>query len=169
MTFRFPLSFPSRAEGTILPGVLASVLVIALVIQLVSADREPDLPPVLAIGASRVDFDMPAVPPVSTPPVIFDRPLFAPRQSLVAGPSNKALPLGGALVAGTVAIRGRAFAVIRRANVTVSNIAIGGAVDGWRLIALRPEGAVFVKNNVRHQIAYGATRFAAVEENAPDE
>ncbi len=169
MTFQFPLSFPSRVEGTYLPGVLASLLAIALAIQLVSADREPDLPPVLAIGASRFDFAMPAVSPVSAARVIFDRPLFAPRQSLATRPSVQTLPLGGASVAGTVTIRGRAFAVVRRANGRVSNIAIGGAVDGWRLIALRPEGAVFVKNNVRHQIAYGATPMVAVEQDAPAE
>lgn len=169
MTSRFPLSFPRRAEGTVLPSVLASALAIALAIQFISVDREPDLPPVLAVGAGRADFAMPAVPPVNAASVIFDRPLFAPRQSLVASSGGQVLPLGGASVAGTVTIRGRAFAVVRRANGTVSNIAIGGVVGGWRLIALRPEGAVFVKNKVRRQIAYGATPLAATEEDTPTE
>lgn len=152
-----------------LPSILASLLAIGIAIQLVSAKREPDLPPVLAISTNRVSFDMPAVAPVSVAPVIFARPLFAPRQSLIAGPSAQTLPLGGALVAGMVAVRGRAFAVVRRANGTVSNIPIGGAVDGWRLVALNPESGVFVKNNVRQQIAYGATPMAAREDSAPAE
>lgn len=169
MTFQFPSFFPRRADGTVLPSVLASLLAVTLAIQFVAADRAPELPPMLAVGANRVDLDVPAFAAVSAAPILFARPLFAPRQSLIAGSSSQTLPLGGASVAGTVAIRGRTFAVVRRANGTVSNIAIGSAVGGWRLIALRPEGAVFVKNNVRHQIAYGATPSAASEEDVPTE
>lgn len=170
MKFRFPLSLPNRADGTLLPGILVALLAAALGVQLWAANAEPDLPPVLAVGATRLVTAIPTIAPVKAARVIFDRPLFAPRQAMTAATGfGQPLVLGGASVAGMVSVRGRSYAVIRRANGEVSNLAIGGLVNGWRLVSLRADGAAFVKDSVRQDIAYGAAAIRPTEEDAPAE
>jgi len=172
LRYRFPLSSPRRADGTVLPAVLAALLALAFAAQLVWAGDEADLPPVLAVSAARANFAAPAVMPVAVPAVVFERPLFAPRQSLTAtATATAAAPpaLGGAVVAGTATIRGRTFAVVRRADGTVANVALGGRVGGWRLVALGQDGAVFVRSGERLQVAYGAQAAATPEAEAPVE
>ncbi len=155
MRFQFPLSFPSRADRTVLPAALAGVLVLVFGLQLIWTRIDPDLPPVMAVGAALSKVAVPKIVPATTSLAIFARPLFAPRQS--AAVANGASPpmFGGAIVAGTVSIRGRTFAVIRQANGATSNMSIGGTLDGWRLVSLGQQAAVFVKGAVRREIEYG--------------
>ncbi|MFM9976613.1 MAG: hypothetical protein ACKVOP_01015 [Sphingomonadaceae bacterium] len=137
--------------------MLAALLAMVFVLQLFLARADEDLPPVLAVSAARSNFIAPSVAPVAVPSGIFQRPLFAPRQSLAAtGAVAAPPPLGGAVVAGTATIRRRTFAVVRRSDGSVANVAIGGVVSGWRLVALGQERAVFVKGGERLQIPYGA-------------
>ncbi len=164
------MSVPNRADDTILPAVLAGLLAVLLAVQLLLSGADPDLPPALAVSASRTKTTIPEMAPVVAARVIFDRPLFAPRQSLTAAlRTGAASMIGGALVAGTVSIRGRSFAVVRRANGDVMNLGIGGVIDGWRLVALQAGGAVFVKGKESRVLAYGAAAFAPAEEDAPSE
>ena len=164
MRFQVPLSFPNRADRTVLPAALASLLALAFGLQLIWTSSEPDLPPVLAVGAARSNAAPPKIVPTATSPIVLERPLFAPRQSVSV--ANGALPsiLGGAMVAGTVSIRGRTFAVIRRPNGTASNLSVGGSVAGWRLVSLGQQAAVFVKGAERREIAYGYQPTQASEE-----
>ena len=170
MKFRYHLSLPSRADDTILPAVLAGALALMFGVQLWLSGSDPELPPALAVGASQANTAVPAMTPVGADRIIFDRPLFAPRQSLTAASqAGPAYAIGGAIVAGTVAIRGRSFAVVRRPNGVVTNLGIGGSIDGWRLVALPSDGAVFVKNKERRVIPYGAAAVPVAEEDAPSE
>lgn len=170
MRFRFPLSWPSRADGTLLPAVLAGLLVVGLVGQCVATGGTPDLPPVMAVGAARTRLRVPTVVPVSVARVIVDRPLFAPRQSVTsAADGNPPSILGGASVAGTMAIRGRTYAVVRRPDGTSANLSVGATLGGWRLVALGQQGATFVKGGDRRVVAYGASAPVAEAADAPSE
>jgi hypothetical protein len=170
LKFRFPLSFPRRAEDTILPGVLSGLLVITFGFQLVLAGADPELPPVLAVGSSRGNVTVPSAAPVRAAQGIFKKPLFAPRQSMTAGQTADAVaPMGGASVAGTVTIRGRAVAVIRRPNGTVTNLSVGGTIDGWRLVSLQTDRAVFTKKGMKRDIAYGTSPAPVTDEDAAAE
>jgi hypothetical protein len=172
LRYRFPLSLPRRADGTVLPAVMTALLAMVFAAQLFWASAEEDLPPVLAVSAARANFGVPAVAPVAVPQSIFERPLFAPRQSLaLAAAAAAAAPpaLGGAVVAGTATIRRQTTAVVRRPDGSVANIAIGGVVGGWRLVALGQEGAVFVKGRERLRVAYGAQAASSAEAEVPAE
>jgi hypothetical protein len=151
------------------PALLTGLLGLALVTQTLVMNREPELPPAIAVGAARLSFRSPVLRPVTVPPVIFVRPLFAPRQSpgnsLNAGPPPI---LGGGVVAGTVTIRGRSYAVVRRSTGAVVNLPVGGTISGWRLTTLGPQGAVFEKGRERRTVPYG-TQPAAGELAEPSE
>lgn len=156
MKFRFLLSLPSRNDGTVLPALLGTILAATLVMQLTWAAREPDLPLPLPATAPVTSNRVPIVSPVVASGEIFRRPLFAPRQSSsIASDIAPAPTLGGAVVAGTVSLRGRTYAVVRRSNGKSFNLPVGGQLNGWSLAALRDEGAVFVKGRARQTIAYG--------------
>lgn len=157
MKFRFPSSLPSRADGTLLPALLSGALAVALLAQLTWTAREPDLPAALHVSAPSARAEVPVISPVVASSEIFRRPLFAPRQSASVAADGPPPPmLGGAVVAGTVSVRGRTFAVVRRPNGTSFNMAVGGRLYGWTLAALRDEGAIFVKGAARQTMAYGA-------------
>lgn len=148
---------PNRADGTLLPALLAVALAATLLAQLGWTAREPELPPALPVSVPVSNFRVPTISPVAASGEIFRRPIFAPRQSASAASDGAPPPmLGGAVVAGTVSVRGRTFAVVRRPNGTSFNMAIGGRLNGWSLTALRDEGAIFVKGNTRQTMAYGA-------------
>lgn len=169
MKFRFPLSLPSRADGTFLPAGLASVLVLALAAQLLAAGDGPELPPAPAVGAARSNFQAPVYQRVGVPPAIFSRPLFGPRQPPTIGDGAPPPAIGGATVAGTMSVRGRTYAVIRRGNGAVINLRVGGSVEGWRLLSLGPSGAVFQKANDKRTIAYGGSGLAQPAAEVPEQ
>lgn len=164
MRFQFPLSFPNRADRTVLPAALASALALAFGLQLIWTSSEPDLPPVMAVGAARSNAAIPRIAPTAPSSAILERPLFAPRQSAVVANGAPPPMFGGAMVAGTVSIRGRTFAVVRRPNGAVSNLSVGGSLGGWRLVSLSQQAAVFVKGAERREVAYGSQPTQASEE-----
>ena len=157
MKFQFPLSLPNRAERTLLPTLLSAMLAATFLTQLLWADRDADLPPVMAVTAAQGNFKAPKIPLVEVPRNIFSRPLFAPRKSTTLKNDGSPPPvLGGATIAGTVSIRGRSVVVVQRPGGAVTNLTIGGALGGWRLSAIGQRGAIFVRGSERRDIAYGA-------------
>lgn len=170
MKFRFPLSLPNRADATLVPGVLSGILVAMLGMQLWLANLAPEQPPVLPVNVKLANRTVPVLPQTAAPQAIFDRPLFAPRQSMnTAANASPQAALGGAMVAGTVTIRGRSVAVVRRLDGSVANVGIGGVVGGWRLVALRAENAVFAKGSEQRLIPYSGAAGQIAEDEAPDE
>ncbi|WP_293880050.1 hypothetical protein [Sphingomonas sp.] len=170
MKFRFLLSLPNRTDETLLPAILAGLLVAAIITQLLWASDAQDLPPVLPVGAAHANFGAPAVAPVGLPGVILARPIFAPRKSALAGAGGGPPPiLGGATVAGAMSVHGRSYAVVRRADRTTSNVGIGGVVGGWRLVALGDASAIFVRGRDRRTIAFGAQGAPPNPDAAPAE
>lgn len=168
MKSRLPISLPNRADGTILPGALAAALLAALFAQLAWADAAPELPPVLAVTQARSAVFQPTPSSAPVPSVILDRPLFAPRQSNVNAADAAPPPiLGGMTVAGTVSVRGRTFAVLRRPNGRAINLPVGSSVAGWRLRAIGEASATFVRGGERREIAFGNQPAQAAEEPAP--
>jgi len=137
--------------------MLAMLLAVSLMLVITGGSTPVALPPALPVsGAGAVATTIPN-PRAPAARVVFDRPLFAPRQSPFAAANGGEAPvLGGAAVAGTVTLGRRNFAVVRRPDGAVSNLAIGGTISGWRLVALTAQGALFVKSGVRRIVAYGA-------------
>ncbi len=170
LKFRFPLSLPNRGDATLVPGVLAGILVAMLGLQLWLAGLEPEQPPVLPINVRSANSIFQIMPQAIAAQAIFSRPLFAPRQTM-STPSGTTAPLalGGASVAGTVTIRGRGVAVVRRTDGSVANVSIGGVVGGWRLIALREEGAVFANGKEQRLIRYSGAASQTADDEAPAE
>jgi hypothetical protein len=139
-----------------MPSVLAAVLLCLLVGQALMP-TEPKLPETrLPIGRA-LQPPMPAMPAAPSASAILERPLFAPRQNLLKGTEGgKASPLGEATIAGSLVIRGRAAAVVRRANGQVFYLPIGGSIAGWRLIRLDAASASFRKGSETAELAFGA-------------
>lgn len=136
-----------------LPASLVALLAAMLMLQLLLTS-DVELPSVGPVGAGGGHLQSPEVRAVAVPPVIVTRSIFAPLGKGKAGapPSS----LGGAVVAGTVRIGGRIYAVIQTSEGRMVNMPIGGGLAGWRLVALSSEGARFVRGNEHIQVTYGA-------------
>lgn len=147
--------------------MLAALLVAMAALQLF-VTREPEIPEAPFSSAARVArYGAPAAPRVDIPQVILARPLFAPRRAETANPVAAAL--GGAMVAGSVAYRGRSRAVLRQSDGSIRYVPVGGSVAGWRLIALQPDFARFAKGGQRLDVAYGAAGVAPPDPSAEEE
>lgn len=136
-----------------LPASLVALLAAMLMLQLLLTS-DVELPPAGPIGAGGAQLQSLDVRTVAASPVIAARSMFAPRAGGKAGAPTSLL--GGAVVAGTVRIGGRAYAVVQTSEGRMINLPIGGGIAGWRLAALSSEGARFVRGNERTQVNYGA-------------
>lgn len=147
---------PRRRRGTVLPAVLATALVIGAAIQLASP---LGLEPSSSVPAPRpriAAIDPATVRLIEIPAEIAARPLFAPRIAPGdASADNQASALGGVTVAGSVSLRGRRYAVIRKTDGTFANLAVGAFVSGWRLVGLGAESARFSNGAERIEVPYG--------------
>jgi hypothetical protein len=151
-----------------LPAILAGVLVVAAGAQIL-LPHSVELPPGRAAGRVVAAYLAPAVDRIAVPGVILAQPLFAPRRADAGAPGGIEPALGGAVVAGTVSVRGRSFAVVRRADGQIGNLPIGGRIAGWRLVALSAQGAAFVKEGKRIEVAYGAVAAVAPQRDEEEE
>jgi hypothetical protein len=146
---------PRRADRSLLPALLAGVLGLLLIVQcLLPVGGEISADVLAPLRVSR--FSVAAMPPSADPSPVLERPLFAPRLVMSTAAQGSAPILGGASVAGTVSIRGRALAVVRRVDGSVYNLPLGGAVGGWRLVSLNSATARFQKGSEQLELAYGA-------------
>jgi hypothetical protein len=164
------LAAPRRADRTLLPAGLAALLLALFVAQwfLPATSAPPVALPVATTGRIGAP---PAAPPSADPGPVLARPLFAPRRPMNPGAGVAASPLGGAVVAGSIAVRGRPMAIVRAPDGAVRRLPIGGMLAGWRLAALDPGGARFRKGGETLTMAYGAAAppAGASEDDTGDE
>lgn len=158
MKFRSPFLPPRSVDGTLLPAALSALLVAAGLLQLLWTGA-PELPDE---GVGRV---MPAseaalsLPRAIAPPVIMGRPLFSPTrtagtQSVATGGDG---PLGGASPVGMMS-RGRAARLfLKLPDGSIQRLPVGGIYQGWRLVALTEDGAMFVQGQEKIKINYGSS------------
>ena len=168
MKYRFPFSPPNRADRTRLPALLVAVLAMAAIVQLLGARNDP-LPVGLPAVQTARNFDLPVVRPITAAAIITGRPLFAPRQMSIATAAAVTAPavLGGATVVGSISVRGRSYAVIRRADRSTVNLPVGGFEKGWRLVAIGSDSATFTKGEERRALDFGAAQATGEPEQAP--
>ena len=157
MKLRSPLAAPTRANRALLPALLAGLLALAAVLQLALTGGDTQLPaPGWIGGGARVS--LPQFGAGLVPPVLRRLTMFDPARS-AAGPAGSVPPtgpLGGAVVAGSISVRGRAVAIIQLPSGKVGRLAVGGSLGGLRLVALEPDGAVFQSGAKRIRVPFGA-------------
>ena len=145
---------PSRDNRTLLPALLAAVLVLMIALQFaLPVDDE------LASDARRVvpsDGVDAAIGRVVPDPVILRSALFSPSRSSAANGAATVGkgPLGGAAVVGAVRVAGRARAVIQQSDGTAISVAVGGRYQGWTLISLSSTAALFLRDGERLMMAF---------------
>ena len=146
LKFQAPLPLPNRADGSVLPAILAVVLAALVVAQFMIADvAEQSLVPGRVVvpntGEQGVSVSV-------ADPAIIRNALFAPARG--AGISAGTGPLDGAIFAGVVKGRGFARAVLQQANGEAVSIPVNGSFHGWKLAALNNENATFVRDGIRY-------------------
>lgn len=165
MKYRFPLALPQRDRGEMLPAALALVLVLAAVMQLIFSSGG-DLPNggVGQSGAYR--FILPVAKPVTIPSEIMARPLFAPRIAPAGAGADPAAgnALGGSVIAGSIAIRGRTSLFVRHADGRIERMGPGAMISGWRIAAIGRSGVQLIRAGKTMNVPYGT---AAPADAAP--
>ena len=167
---RLKLRLPSlariRAERALFPAVGSGLLALLLLVQLLMSGPV-DLPRSGVTGGG-MRVRMPIIVGEAAPTLLSKDPVFTPARSTASGKmaGSVAGPLDGAFVAGYVAVRGRGFALLQRPDRSTLRLAPGGSYAGWRLAALRPDGATFVKDGKAIHLAYGSAAPAAAASSA---
>lgn len=158
---RFP-TVPALDPGARLPALLGLLLGLGIIAQLVLGTGPLALPEVLGI-ARVARGSVPPVPPVSVPSALAARNLFVPPP--LAGSTDTATPapapLGGAMVAGAIGVRGRRLALVMLADGHAVYVAPGGVVAGWRLAGIDAGGVRFRQGTQTITMAFGARAPAA--------
>jgi hypothetical protein len=78
-------------------------------------------------------------------------------------------PLGGAVLAGTVSIKGRSYAVVQRPDGGISRLAVGARYAGWRLQSLSSTGGVFAQGKQRISMTFGMAPAPAATQTEENE
>lgn len=114
--------------------------------------------------------EMPRIVGQFVPPILLERPVFSPGRT-ATGAADQAIqaPLGGAVVAGTVSVKGRSYAVVQRPDGVVVRLAVGARYAGWRLRSLSSTGAVFDQGAQRLSLTFGVAPAQTVTETAENE
>lgn len=154
MTFRFPLSAPRREDATILPAILAGLLVLMLASQLAFPSDIASQPVLASSRATRIAGVDAA--PIRAADIIVARNLFAPGRSQTGALGKvPGTALGGAVVAGTVGSGARMRAVVMQPGGTLVFVGVGGLLNDWRLDRLRPDRAVFRRGADKLEMPFG--------------
>lgn len=99
---------------------------------------------------------LPSISGQTLPPILLQNPIFSPARTANDAKSAAALnPLGGAVVAGAVSIRGRSYAVIQRPDGAIVRLGIGSVYAGWRLRSLSTSGALFEQGAQKMTLNFG--------------
>jgi hypothetical protein len=140
---------PSRADQTLLPALLAAVLVLMVALQFaMPVDKEMPAAVRRVVPARLAQTPLSLVVP---DPVILRSALFSPSRAARGGGANVAAsgPLDGAIVVGMVRGRGFARAVVQERDGNAVSVPVGGRYRGWRLVALTSGNAVFSQDGKR--------------------
>lgn len=168
LKLQFPLAKPTRANGALMPALCAGALAVLAALQFALTTHPEPPPPSWSGGGTHAA--MPRIAGRAAPEALLRGSIFAPTRTLQAqGTEGAPSPLGGAAVAGAVTVRGRSYAVIQRADGQVVRLPVGGRIEGMRLVALSPEGAVFQSGGQRSHIAFGTAVRAAEPEPEAEE
>ncbi len=158
------MRLPNRADGTVLPALLAAVLALGVLFQLSERDEAP-LPPG---GAGRAVAAAPAafaIGPAVVDPVLLADPIFSEARAGKQADGAQTGPLGGAVLVGTTRGRGFARAIVQPPAGAAVSVAVGGSYLGWRLTALSADAVTFRRGAeiVRMPLggAYGQPGFSA--------
>lgn len=140
-----------------LPALLALLLAVLLVVQFLIV-APVDLPEA-AIGVGR---NAPSLSIVAQNAVadraIAENDVFSPLRSAGGGADAVASgPLGGVVLAGSVAVGGRSYAMVIAPGGKVSRLAPGGSINGWRLLNLGASGARFGRGSERLDLPFGGS------------
>lgn len=137
------MNMPSRADGTLLPALLALVLAVLAVVQLATG---PEALPAERFGRIVV----PAVhhraePPVEIDPVILRAAIFTPAHGTGTDgtPPASLGPLGDAAPVGITRTRGGTRVILQRGDGAIIRLAIGGRYRDWRLIGVARDAVRF--------------------------
>lgn len=129
------------------------MLCLALQLALTADVEMPD--DVVSSGQARAI--LPSISGQFLPPILLENSIFSPgRTANIATGDTAQAPLGGAILAGAVSIRGRSYAVLQSPDRRVVRLAIGATYQGWRLRALTPMGAIFEQGSQKLDVNFGA-------------
>ena len=155
MKFRLSLARPTRANRALFPAICAGGLALCLVLQLAltgGVEIPEDSP---SGGQARAV--LPSISGQPLPPILRANSIFSPgRTALDAVGEAASAPLGGAVVAGAVSIKGRSYAVIQRPDGRITRLGVGGFFEGWRLRALTAKAAHFDQGAQKLILNFGA-------------
>jgi hypothetical protein len=163
---RFPSWKPARANGALFPALCALALALLAAMQLLLTGPAR-LPDETGPRGGGVRAAMPEIRPGAVDPVLRAAPIFTPGRTMAGSEhgvsagadgagAGSGLP-GGWQLAGSVSVRGRAYAIVQDAAGRVIRLAPGGRIAGARLVSLSADGAVFVSGGQRMSIPFGAT------------
>lgn len=160
---------PALDREAVLPAALALLLALGIALQLLIGGSEAPVPPGVGIaGLARQP--VPPVPPARVPPVLAARALFLPvADAGTVQPGAEAPPAAiGAVVAGSVARRGRRAAVLVLPDGGTRYLAPGQSFNGWRLLAISEASARFRRDGRDLALAFGAAAAAPPVDIAPE-
>lgn len=168
MKYRLSLAKPTRANHALVPALCVAALALGLVLQLALVG-EVEMPDEgWSGGGARAK--MPTIAGQFVPKILLTRSIFSPTRTANSdvGQAIEA-PLGGAIVAGTVSIRGRSYAVVQRPDGVIVRLAVGGRYAGWRLRSLSSAGAIFDQGAQRLAITFGVAPAQTATQTADNE
>ena len=140
-----------------MPATLAALLATTLVVQLgLPLDAQLPAASLLSPGRGSAQPIDERGSPLRADRLIVDRNLFAPGRSRTGAVGRvPGTALGGAIVAGTYGL-GRALrAVIVRPGGVIMLLSPGSELDGWRLVRLLPDHALFLRGTERLEMRFG--------------
>lgn len=155
MKLPYPLPLPRREDGSLFPALLAVLLAALLLAQMMIVD--PVVLPEPALATARPAMVKPfVVDSAVAQKLIVQSDVFSPTRSAGAGAGASAGgPLGGVMVAGSVSVAGRSYAMVVAPGGRISRMAPGGTINGWRLMRLDAGGAHFQRGSERIDLPYG--------------
>jgi hypothetical protein len=153
--------------GAVLPAALALLLGLGIAAQLALGSGEAPVPESVGI-AGLARRPVPAVPPARVPASLAGRALFLPSAdagSATAGTTGAAPaePSFGAVVAGSVARRGRRAAVLLLPDGSSRYLLPGQGFAGWQLLAITQSAARFRRAGRDLTLGFGAAAPAPAE------
>lgn len=150
--------WPRRGSRVRMPASLVAVLVLSIVAQIALGTDETTAPARLPIAQeSESARDDAALPAVAVPTVLLTRDLFATDQVNSGTEVAPVVPLGGAVVAGSVRVGPRLYAVVQMPGGASGRLPLGGMVRGWRLSRLDDSGAHFTRGMHRLDFPFGTS------------
>ena len=135
---------PDRANGAVLPALLALVLLAGVAVQL-GLQEGPAVPPGLGVSRAQ-DWRLPAIREVGTPDLAARPSLFSPlrvvgarvaaQDALMGGTTIAPKPVGpldGTFVLGSARLAGTRALLLRETNGRVLRLRPGGTYRGWQI------------------------------------